>query len=167
MIDKHYIMYEDVVHVPLIIRWPGAPACGKTCDTFVTQTIDIARSLCEWAGADVPDTFQGMSLLPALQCQPFDERTEALSMYFGNQFGLFSQRMVRDRHWKYVWNGTAEDELYNLDADKGELHNLATAPDCADVLARLRKRLWELMQETGDPLANFWIKRQLLEGRKI
>ncbi|MBQ7650508.1 MAG: sulfatase-like hydrolase/transferase [Victivallales bacterium] len=167
MIDKHYIMYEDVVHVPLIIRWPGAAACGKTCDTFVTQTIDIARTLCEWAGADVPGTFQGMTLIPALQCQPFKERTEALSMYFGNQFGLFSQRMVRDKQWKYVWNGTAEDELYNLDNDKGELHNLATSPDCADILARLRLRLWDIMQEVGDPLANFWIKRQLVEGRKI
>ena len=36
-------------------------------------------------------------------------------MYFGNQFGLYSQRMVRNRRWKYVWNLTAEDELYNLE----------------------------------------------------
>ena len=167
MIDKHYVMYDDVARVPLIIRWPGAAACGKSCDAFVTHTIDLARSLCEWAGAEVPSTFQGQSLLPALRCEPFKERQEVLGMYHGNQFGLYSQRMVRTRRWKYVWNGTAEDELYDMENDLGELHNLATSPDCAEVLASLRHRLWELMEEVGDPLRNMWIKNQLLEGKKI
>ena len=88
-------------------------------------------------------------------------------MYHGNQFGLYSQRMVRNKRWKYVWNGTAEDELYDMENDQGELHNLATSPDCADTLAFLRHRLWELMEEVGDPLRNMWIKHQLLEGRKL
>ena len=167
MIDKHYVMYDDVTHVPLIVRWPGRIAPGSTCGEFVSHSLDLAATFVDIAGAARPETFQGTSLAPAFAGGALAGRDTMISQYFGNQFGLFSQRMVRNRRWKYVWNGTAEDELYNLDTDKGELHNLATAPECADVLARLRKRLWELMQETGDPLANFWIKRQLLEGRKI
>lgn len=167
MIDKHYVMYDDVTHVPLIVRWPGSALCGKSCDTFVTHTIDLARSICEWAGAEVPSTFQGQSLLPMLQGTAFEEHQDVLSMYHGNQFGLYSQRMVRDRQWKYVWNATAEDELYSLDNDPAELHNLAALPEHAQVLARLRKRLHEWMVQVGDPLDNFWIRRQLLEGRKV
>lgn len=167
MIDKHYVMYEDVIHVPLIIRCPGASMAGHACDAFVTHTIDLARSLCEWAGAKTPDSFQGQSLIPFLNGTPCHEKDDVLGMYHGNQFGLYSQRMVRNRHWKYVWNATAQDELYNLDWDRGELFNLAQDPLYADTLASLRLRLHEYMREVGDPLDNLWIRRQLLEGCKI
>ena len=85
----------------------------------------------------------------------------------GNQFGLYSQRMVRETRWKYVWNATAVDELYDLEADPGELHNLAGDPGYGSELRRLRHRLVHWMQETGDRLLNGWTKTQLLEGRKV
>jgi len=73
--------------------------------------------------------------------------------------------MIRDERWKYVYNATAEDELYDLAHDPGELHNLALAPESAAELARLRRRLVEWMEEIQDPLLNHWIRDQLLEGR--
>lgn len=166
MIDKHYVMYDDVVRVPLLIRWPGVVAAGGHCDDFVVHTLDLARTLCEIAGTAVPPEFQGESLLPALLGQGGNGREDVMSMYHGNQFGLFSQRMLRDREWKYVWNGTAEDELYHLPSDPGELVNLATVPEQRDVMARLRRRLHEWMVAVGDPLNNMWVRRQLLENCK-
>ena len=71
-------------------------------------------------------------------------------MYHGSQFGLFSQRMVRDYHWKYVWNATAKDELYNLLSDPAELHNLINDPAHAGAADSLRKQLEQWMVETGD-----------------
>ena len=88
-------------------------------------------------------------------------------MYHGNQFGLYSQRMVRDRRWKYVWNATAEDELYDLQSDPGELRNLATDPAHKAELSRLRQRLVAWMEETKDKLLNVWTKPQLLENLKL
>jgi len=88
-------------------------------------------------------------------------------MYHGNQFGLYSARMVRDRRWKYVWNASAEDELYDLDLDPGEVRSLATDPARRDQLARLRRRLVTWMIEVGDPLLNGWTRKQLLEGLSI
>jgi len=87
------------------------------------------------------------------------------AMYHGSQFGLYSQRMVRDARWKYVWNAAAEDELYDLARDPGEIVNLATAPDSRDELRRLRRRLVEWMEPGRDPLCNGWLKPQLLEDR--
>ena len=74
--------------------------------------------------------------------------------------------MVRTPRWKYVWNATAEDELYDLAADRGELINLAAEPAHAATLAELRHTLATWMAATKDPLLNLWTKRQLLGGRK-
>jgi len=165
MIDKHFIMYDDVVRVPLIARWPGRVAAGRVCDAFTSHMIDLASTFLDLAGLDIPETFQGQSLKPVLMGEADDTGLEDIfSVYHGNQFGLFSQRMVRDRRWKYVWNATAEDELYDLESDPGELENRALHPTCADVLARLRRRLVDWMERTDDLLLNHWTRVQILEG---
>lgn len=167
MIDKHYVMYDDVVRVPLIMRWPRCIAGGSQCEAFVAHGIDLATTLCDVGGAVVPETFRGQSLLPLMSGVTCNGRQDIMAMYHGNQFGLYSQRMIRDRRWKYVWNATAEDELYDLEADPGELRNLATSGAYSGELARLRRRLVAWMEEIHDPLLNQWIRRQLLEGRKV
>ncbi len=167
MIDKHFIMYDDVVRVPLIMRWPGRIEPGTVCDAFTPHAIDLATTFCDVAGVPVPETFQGKSLRPLFEGASDLGRQDIFSAYHGNQFGLFTQRMVRDRRWKYVWNATAEDELYDLKSDPGEITNLATDPAHASELARLRKRLVAWMEETGDPSSNVWLKVQLLEGLTV
>lgn len=167
LIDKHYVMYEDVTHVPLIIRWPGQAKAGTQCDAFVSHALDLALTFCEVAEAQVPPTFSGRSLLPLLAGQTDNGRQEIVSTYFGNQFGLYSQRMLRDRRFKYVWNLTAEDELYDLVLDPGELHNQAINPEHQGILSELRHRLLLWMEETHDPLLNMWTRVQLAENRKI
>ena len=165
MIDKHFVMYEDVVHVPLILRWPKEIPAGSVCDSFVISEIDLATTICRAAGAEVPPTFVGRDLV-GLARGGGDERANVYSTYHGNQFGLYSQRMVRDRRFKYVWNATDVDELYDLQADPGELNNLALDREYRDRLQEMRRRLLEWMEGTADPLANPWIIAQLLEGLK-
>jgi len=166
MVDKHYVMYDDVTRVPLIIRWPGRVEAGSVCDRFVIHALDLAATFCEVAAVPVPHTFQGVSLVPLLDGSTDEGRADAFSMYHGNQMGLFTQRMVRDNSWKYVWNATACDELYCLDSDPGELRNLAASPAHRDQLTRLRNRMVEWMEEAEDPILNFWTQRQLIDGWK-
>jgi arylsulfatase A-like enzyme len=167
MIDKHYVMYEDVVHVPLIVRWPGAAAPGDRCAAFVSSALDLAATFCHAVGAPVPESFQGQSVLPLLADPAAQGREDIFCVYSGNQFGLYSQRMVRETRWKYVWNAVDVDELYDLETDPGELHNLARDPFCGEELRRLRHRLVEWMHGTGDRLLNQWTETQLLQGRKV
>ena len=63
LIDKHYAMYEELVRVPLILRWPGHIPAGQTCDAFISSTIDLASTICDAAGASIPTSFMGQSLL--------------------------------------------------------------------------------------------------------
>jgi arylsulfatase A-like enzyme len=166
MIDKHFIMYDEVVRVPLIIRWPGVIAAGSQNDAFIINALDLAATFCDVAGAPIPATFSGQSLVPLVKGEKAMRRQDVYAMYHGCQFGLFTQRMVRDYHWKYVWNATAEDELYHLSSDPAELHNLATDLAAQPELTRLRHRLVAWMEETRDLILNPWIKTQLLEGLK-
>ena len=176
MFDKHYILYDDVVRVPLMVRWPGHVPAGAVCDAFVSNSLDLAATFCQAAGVPTPATFQGQSLLPLMAPIPgtaipgagdtTNARDDIYATYFGNQFGLYSQRMVRDRRWKYIYNATAEDEMYDLATDPGEVRNRALDPSCAQDLARLRQRMVDWMEASEDPLLNTWIRGQLLEGRK-
>mgnify|MGYP006295220739 CR=1 FL=1 len=167
MIDKHYNMYDDIVRVPLIMRWPGTIPAGRTADDFVSNVIDLVPSFCEAAGTPPAATFAGTSLLPAACGRGSNGRPDIFATYHGNQFGAYSERMVRDRRWKYVWNATDVDELYDLEADPGELQNRIHDPDCRGEVSRLRRRLAAWMEATDDPLFNRLLSRQILEERII
>ncbi len=167
MADKHYIMYDDVVRVPLMMRWPRAIPAGSTIDGFISNAVDFPPTLCEVAGADIPEQFQGISLLDAACNGAPIDREDIFASYSGNQFGSYTQRMVRNHRWKYVWNATAEDELYDMQADPGELYNRAPDPANADMLTDMRRRLVSWMEQTGDSILNPWTKTILLEGRVL
>lgn len=166
MIDKHYCLYEDTTHVPLLMRWPGVIKPGSRCDEFVIHALDLAATLPGLAG--VPFASEGRTLLPLMQGQtPPDWRRYAFSTHNGAQFGLYTMRMIRDKRWKYIWNPTDTDELYDLQTDPAEMENKVAHPECAEPLARLRKDLAADLTARGDRLLNTWTIRQLAENRKL
>jgi arylsulfatase A-like enzyme len=144
----------------LLVRWPERLPANQRCDAFVSSAIDIAYTICSAAGITPPNGFAGLDLFSQLK-EP--TRADIFSAYYGNQLGLFSQRMVRDRHWKYVWNATAEDELYNLDHDPGEIVNLAEHPHHRQELHQMRLRLLAWMEQTKDRALNYWTRGQLTQ----
>ncbi|MFC0529319.1 sulfatase-like hydrolase/transferase [Phytohabitans kaempferiae] len=162
MMDKHHVMYEEVLRVPLILRWPGRIAPGTVVDGFAYNLLDLVPTICAAAGVPPPPGSVGRDLLAGELA-----REHVVATYNGQQFGLHTQRMLRDRRWKYVWNATDVDELYDLDADPHELTNLARDPVHAETVARLRKALFDTLTEEGDTqMANDWVRAQLLHGRK-
>lgn len=165
MLDKHFIMYDDVTRVPLIAHWPNGITSNSSCDAFVSSAIDLGPTLCDVTGTIIPDDFKGISYARALQGNHLQGREDIYSAYDGNQFGAYTQRMVRNERWKYIWNATDIDELYDLEVDPHELNNLINQPASAETLSGLRKRLVHWLQETNDPMANAWIIPTLLEGR--
>ncbi|MGF1484345.1 MAG: sulfatase-like hydrolase/transferase [Opitutales bacterium] len=167
MIDKHNIMYDDVVRVPLLMRWPRQIAPGSQTEAFVINSIDLPPTFCDVFGVQPPASFSGKSLLPLMRGEGGEFRQSVYSTYHGNQFGPYSQRMVADRRYKYIWNPTAEDEFYDLERDPNELHNRATDPACQELLAQMRRRLIRWLEETDDRLLNRWTRAQLENGWKV
>jgi arylsulfatase A-like enzyme len=173
MMDKHYVMYDDVVRVPLILRWPENIAPGTVVDDFTYNTLDLPPTISTITGIPAPLAGHGASMLENTgeslsPSKALQGREHVISTYNGQQFGLFIQRMIRTRTWKYVWNPTDVDELYRLDDDPEELKNRIGDESCAQVLGDLRQRLYDQLLREGDSIvANDWMARQLREGRKL
>ena len=84
MIDKHYVMYEEEVHVPLIVRWPSELAAGTQCDAFVNHLIDLPATILEVVGLPKPEAYDGRSILPLLRGQvPVEWPDYVISTYNG------------------------------------------------------------------------------------
>ena len=78
-------------------------------------------------------------------------------------WGYQSQRMVRTRRWKYAYDPHTTDELYDLDADPGELVNRAEDPACREVLREMQARLLGWNDATGDIFQWRWVRWNLPE----
>lgn len=169
MLDKHYVLYDDVVHVPLLMAWPGRISSGMRRRELVCHALDLGPTLLELTGGEPVET-DGRSLVPLLFGEkPKDWRREVVATYNGQQFGLYTQRMLRTPEWKYIWNTTDVDELYDMTQDKGELHNLIYEQQHQERIQYFRKRLLEILEREGDGLVKTqWMRDQLLgKTRKL
>lgn len=76
--------------------------------------------------------------------------------------------MIRTAEWKYIWNTTDIDELYDMQNDPGELNNLIRNKELLPVVTELRKKLYDYLKTMNDPLVNNeWMQNQLLNNGKI
>jgi arylsulfatase A-like enzyme len=166
MMDKHCVMYEEEVHVPLVCSWPGVIPSGGVCRDFISHFLDLPVTLLELTGLPVPASYQGRSFLPQLEGrEASDPPPLAFSSYNGQQFGLYCQRMVRDRKYKYVWNATDLDECYDLENDPHELVNLAADQPHEALCRRYRQKVYEVFAALKDPLVlSRWNSRWLQDN---
>ncbi|MBI3118156.1 MAG: sulfatase-like hydrolase/transferase [Candidatus Hydrogenedentes bacterium] len=131
-------MYEEGVRVPLMLSGPGVPR-GKTQDKLV-DLMDVMPTFLEAAGAPVPDTVQGCSLLARHEHRPRSPRIRPRDTIFGHYDDLF--RMVRRDRFKLIHTLKPDSfELFNLEEDPYELQDLSASPEHARRLHSLREAL--------------------------
>ncbi len=130
-------LYEGGIRVPLIARWPGRIAPGTTSD-HLSAFQDVLPTLCEVAGANVPEKIDGISFAATLLGQPGQQQHEHLYWEFAS-YG--SQQAVRKGPWKAVRQnlarGNRHTELYHLGDDPAESNDLSA--EHPEQLARLIK----------------------------
>jgi arylsulfatase len=142
----HSGLYDSVVHVPLIMRYPKDIAPAQV-DAMI-QSIDIFPTLCEAAGLANPPGTDGKSLWPLLRGQT-DRQYSSVPL---SECTWQAKRGIRDDRWKYIRSydpgvyGRDCAELYDLDSDPAETRNLAA--ELPDVAAEFDQRLsrWENAQ---------------------
>ncbi len=147
---KGWIPYEECYRVPLIVRWPGHVEAGGRTSSLV-QTHDLAHTYVAAAGAPALPHPDGRSLLPLFENpQRNDWTDQIMNAYYGGEF-LCVQRMVVTGRYKYVFNGSDYDELYDLRDDPDEMRNVVNDPRYRAECDDMRARLYEMMDRYFDP----------------
>jgi arylsulfatase A-like enzyme len=150
----HHGIYDNVLHVPLIIRYPGKVPAGKRIKGF-NQHKDLVPTVLELANIKTKDKFDGRSLMKLVH----EDLTSFESEFYITECTWMRKHGWRTPQWKLIialepdFHFKPDIELYNLTEDPEENNNLAkTHPD---VVALLRQRMDAYIakreKETGLP----------------
>jgi choline-sulfatase len=174
MQDKGGVFYDCLTRVPLIVSWQGHIAEGVQ-ESSMANLVDIVPTLLHLQGLEIPRAMHGQ-LLPSVTSAPpcaatFSEYgaggpffqqgdLEMLSKPWGKHTLMQSLRwreaegrrkMVRTARWKFVHDPMGDlDELYDLEHDPWELHNVAVLEENRGVIAEMHNLLADWMIRTED-----------------
>ena len=132
--DGKFSTYEGGMREPCIMRWPGKVPAGSVCHE-VAATIDLLPTIARLAGGQVPTDriIDGEDIWPLMAGEPGAKSPhDAYFYYRGNKL-----EAIRSGQWKLIRK--KQVELYNLDNDLSEKHNVA------DERPGLVRRLAEMM----------------------
>ena len=144
-----WLMHELSIRVPFIIYDPRMPSefRGSVLDHMVLN-IDIAPTLVDMAGIDVPKAMQGRSLAPLIKGQAGGWRQEVICEHLWDHPQIPQTEGLRTGGWKYIryLKHPEYEELYNLTDDPNESQNLAFDPGQSLRSQNLRRRCQELAE---------------------
>jgi arylsulfatase A-like enzyme len=123
----NYSLYDEVLRVPLIMRAPGLVPAGVRVPVQASLA-DLAPTLLDLLGLPVPQTMQGMSLVPLLRdpaAPSFANRVAFAELTRKNEPYLIGVRTVGLK-WIFPQVAGRAPEVYDLRTDPGEHHNIAT-----------------------------------------
>ena len=149
--DKRF-MYEESFRTPLLAKLPGVVEPGSVIDGMVLN-LDIGPTVLDLAGLDVPQDMQGESCLDLLDGTSKVGRDQIYYHYYENgehavspHFGVSDGRYKLIRFYKRVegW------ELFDLETDPNEMHNIYGQPAYKKVQKRMEKLLHKEIKKLDD-----------------
>ena len=165
-------LYDGMIRVPLAIAAPGNPdlLAGQRCDAPV-NLVDLAATLCEFAGTEAPKGNQGASLVPLMDGTGSREYAFLESGLAGRGMTMGDVKNfpdhdwsrptsdcapydpphrwtgrclgVRDKRYKLITREGQSDELYDLISDPWETRNLIGESELKETVLRLKQALFE------------------------
>ncbi len=152
--EERRLAYEETIRIPLLVRFPPKVTAGSV-SRQMALSLDIAPTLMEFAGLSPLPGMQGRSLLPIFAGSPGEWRRSFLIEYFSDtvypRIFKMGYSAVRTERHKYIAYRELQgmNELYDLQADPYEEHNLIGKPAAASVEADLQRELQKLLTDTN------------------
>jgi len=151
LIDKRHA-YEASMRVPFMAHCPELFEGGQSIDKVVAN-IDVGPTVLHAAGLKTPDQMQGRSFLDVMTGTEDDWRDSLLYEYYWERNFPQTPTMhaIRTDRWKFIryvgiWDC---EELYDMQNDPLEEHNLITSEEHQDLIAQLKDQLFTKLEETG------------------
>lgn len=148
--DKRWI-YEESMRQPLIIHWPKGIDPGLVNEELV-QNLDLAPTILDLAGADIPENMQGESLVPLLKKEHSGDWRDAVYYHYyegpprvhnvAKHYGVRTDRYTLAHYYE-----DDEWELFDLQEDPEQLQSVYEDPEYADVREELKKKIEELQEQ--------------------
>jgi arylsulfatase A-like enzyme len=163
LLHHEFVLYEPLIRVPFIIRFPGLFEYGKKYSGLV-QTLDIPQTLFDYLSIERPrasQETQGRSILNMIAGS--EEREYAISeradwsskssldkiSHLEREYPTFGWRRyvqeivaLRKRDYKFIWSSEGRHELYDLCHDPGEARNLVTVDKAKASELRIMTEAW-------------------------
>lgn len=157
--NQKTVFYDESARVPFILHYPAAIKPGVS-DRLVNTGVDVLPTLCDFAGIPIPQGLHGLSLKQTANGENKEDPRQYVvvshKMVQGAEVDgkvpICNGRMVRSRRFKYcVYDvGRRRESLVDMEADPGEMINLAGKAEFASELKRHREYLQEWGQLVGD-----------------
>lgn len=151
LIDKR-VAYETSIRVPMLMQCPDLFKGGTVLDQVVAN-IDVAPTVMEAMGLAKPPHMDGLSFLPLAQGKQVPWRDNFLYVYYWEKNFPQSPTVfaLRGERYKYItyyglWDA---DELYDLQSDPGEQHNLLYGGKHTQLARQMEDQLYQMMDELG------------------
>jgi len=157
--NQKWSLYDESTRVPFIVAWRGRTLAGRVDNHLVSSGLDLLPTICDYAGAKMPDGCLGRSVRRLAEGRVQDAwRDYVISeTSFGNWAevgdGDFPKaRMVRTDRYKYIAydKGRRREQLIDMETDPGEMENLAGRPELANLLQQHRDYLAQWCRRTND-----------------
>ncbi|MCL3780425.1 DUF4976 domain-containing protein [Prolixibacteraceae bacterium JC049] len=151
--DKRF-MYEESFRTPLVMKLPKGYNKRGAVKQLV-QNIDYAPTFLDLAGVKIPESVQGVSLKPLLKEGKVEKWRDALYYHyyeFPNEHMVKKHYGVRTDRYKLIhfYHDIDTWELFDLEKDPQEMHNLINDKAYAEVKTNLMKKLKELQVQYND-----------------
>lgn len=145
-----WFMHEESIRTPLIVYDHRLPVSlrGKRRQEIVLN-IDLAPTILDLVGLDIPAPMQGRTLRGLIYGKEEPWRNNFFYEHLFEHPTIPRSEGIRNERWKYVRyidQHPAHEELYDLENDPHEEHNIAMIKGNTEVLNSLRKRWRELRE---------------------
>ncbi len=155
------MLYEPVLHVPMVVKYPGAEHPRGRVDTHV-QILDVAPTVLAAAGAPIPPGVQGQQLGDVSRPSLAEEDINPVLVSGYGQTYDRAIRVLFDGSWKLITTSKGQRMLFDLSRDPQEMTDLAAAePDRVEELARrLEATLSTMVAAAGGGRSPGWAPEQ-------
>ena len=140
-------LFEESARVPMIVSVPGMKESAGKSSRALVELVDLYPTIAELCGlADkAPKNLDGLSLVPQLRSpEDFTERTAAYTVTYRQG------ESIRTDRYRYNRWGDKGEELYDHSTDPHEFTNLASLPEHANTLTKMRAILAERRAASRD-----------------
>lgn len=149
---KGGFMYEDLIRLPFVVRWPGRVPAGHVSDA-IQSLVDLAPTFLSLTGIPIPHSMTGVNQSKVWLGEQSEARDHAICEFRHEPTTIHQKTYVDHRYKITVYYNQTYGEIFDLENDPNELRNLWDSPDHAALKSELLlKYAWAELGKEAMPM---------------